>query len=954
MTGTLISFASVGRWVGRCLALLAAWGGPAFAADSLQNDLVRAEFDGRGLTAIHDLAAKKAIVFERDSVAVFAGDASIESDFLAAAVEKGEQTRTYRFESAPWTVTVVYELKPGWRFISKQVYVSGSGKKDFRVRRIEMLRGQVATPIAECQRIRDGALLRFAGAGGTPPGHGLFLILQNPFLQWKRQDQCLSIAYVPDMTWKPGGEPFASDRLCLGVTTLAGVSFPVARVPEWKLVPDHSPTQGPRIYRSEVNAIVECVRSFLLWRPTKSERINVGWCENDYQIDIAAAEGRTEYKRIIDQAAAVGCRHILFGPANGADAPLKDSRDAWGWENTLWFTMGQKIRKGEWDPAKDKLPASVQELVDYAKAKDVRFVAYVYPSLPFMQQKEWTSWVPNGQPGGYLGADTGMKSFQDWLLGKLVDFHKSTGAGGYAFDHWWIAYEETVSSKYAQWAGCRRILEELRRRFPDTLIDGRQQYHHFGVWTWLAGTYPHPLNSDEQPESFRAFPDLHFDRVSADRQRRTAWFYRMECFVPPEIMPGYMTHQTPRNDANGRTVRTRFRARDWDYLGWRYSVISSIATAPFNHVVNVIPARDEAEFKAFPEADKKWFRDWLDWTDRNFDLLRNVTPILGAPQLGRVDGMAAFKDGRGVVFLFNPNYRVLTAELALDETIGLAGGKRFVLRQLYPDAERGMLLAPPSADAWNYGDKVTLAMPGADAMVIEVEPAPESVDQPVLLGATGHASADAGQLMLQDVAGEAGTKREVKVLLTTDRKIDTVRVNGADTKFTQAGKCVSLQVRFAGAPFASRQQIGRYDPQFAASTYRAEIAIPLRVFRQLQERRRLWPIPWTEEELHTTWLAPHRLLLFINVADPNDEMKVSLKIDGQPVEAKAAYSSIVRSNPRNTFVGWYADVSSLKPDVPHMFEVELPGLTPGQFQGLFLDNVEAERTREMAAEERTQ
>lgn len=132
---------------------------------------------------------------------------------------------------------------------------------------------------------------------------------------------------------------------------------------------------------------------------------------------------------------------------------------------------------------------------------------------------------------------------------------------------------------------------------------------------------------------------------------------------------------------------------------WRYSVISAIATAPFNHVVNMLPARDEAEFRAFAEADQKWFRDWFDWTDRNLELLRSVKPILGAPQLGRVDGTAAFKNGRGVVFLFNPNYRVVPAEFVLDGTIGLSSGKRFALRQLHPDAERGRLFAPPSGDA---------------------------------------------------------------------------------------------------------------------------------------------------------------------------------------------------------------------------------------------------------------
>ena len=65
------------------------------------------------------------------------------------------------------------------------------------------------------------------------------------------------------------------------------------------------------------------------------------------------------------------------------------------------------------------------------------------------------------------------------------------------------------------------------------------------------------------------------------------------------------------------------------------------------------------------------------------------------------------------------------------------------------------------------------------------------------------------------------------------------------------------------------------------------------------------------------------------------------------IPTKAAYTAIVRSNPKNTFTGWYADVTSLTPDESHIFEVELPKLAPGQFQGLFLDTVEAEYTDEV-------
>jgi len=52
--------AAAPRWLGLCIGALAALAGPARRADVLQNELLRAEFDGRGLTAVRDLAAQQA------------------------------------------------------------------------------------------------------------------------------------------------------------------------------------------------------------------------------------------------------------------------------------------------------------------------------------------------------------------------------------------------------------------------------------------------------------------------------------------------------------------------------------------------------------------------------------------------------------------------------------------------------------------------------------------------------------------------------------------------------------------------------------------------------------------------------------------------------------------------------------------------------------------------------
>jgi len=102
--------------------------------------------------------------------------------------------------------------------------------------------------------------------------------------------------------------------------------------------------------------------------------------------------------------------------------------------------------------------------------------------------------------------------------------------------------------------------------------------------------------------------------------------------------------------------------------------------------------------------------------------------------------------------------------------------------------------------------------------------------------------------------------------------------------------------------------------------------------------------------LLATWRGSDRLLLFIQIADPDDTWAVGLTLDGQPVEVRKAYSDVFPLGRERTFTGLYADLSHLAPDTSHHIEVTLPeGLKPGQFQGLFFENVEAEWTTAIGA-----
>jgi len=916
-------------------------------AQTLANAHIRAEFDTRGLRTLTDLSDGHRYGLEADGFSVTVNNETLTSSDAPPTIQVESQGVTYRYHASPATLTVRYELRPDWTFLSKRIEVSVPTADSFRVSDIELIRQtfddsptSFYEPPSARTNLQTGV---YGSAVRFDPSHSMLVVVQNPFLVTRRDGLALAIRYAPDMQWRSTYGPFLSDRALIAPVRLSGRTVPATMTPEWQATPS-APSQ-PGLDDAEIATFTEMVRAFLLHRPTRPINVFVGWCANDYQIDAGTSEGRAEYRHLIDQATALGAKYILYAPSNSALSRREDSVYDCSWEHVLWLGLGQKIRRNEWNPRTSPIPPSVKEMLDYARGKGVGLLAYVYPVLPFSQNPEWL--VSSRSDPKRQNASLSNRALQDWLIDELVAFHHRTGIAGYAFDHTFLTFEG--SSRYAQWWGWRRVMEELRRRVPDIVIDGRQAYHLYGPWSWLAGSYPHPTFHDEQPESFAPYPDLHFDRVSADRERFTACRYRNYEFAPSEIVPGFITHQTSRSNDQDEmpsmkttdrgVVLLPYRVRDWDYLGWRYSLLSSIAVGGWNNVLNMIPARDSAERASFPASDRAWLRRWLEWTVEHKEYLRHTRTILGQPALGKIDGTSAIVGNRGFVFLFNPDARRLTATFTLDESIGFRGTGRFVLRELYPT--EGTRIGKPGEGTWRAGDAVTLEIDGGSARVLEIQPATPAT-APVLFNTPGRVALANGVLTVRDARGEVGTTATLLVTVPPGARVARATVNGVDVKPTRRGDVVELEVTFDRAEFRRLQAAALGESTFAGGMVSGELTVPRRVFEQLAARKHSWPIPWTAEDSLTTWLVPDRLLLYAQFAEPNDKWEVRLQIDGQPVEMRKAYTA-VRVVP-STFVGFYADVSQLEPDRPHRFELEVPAMRPGQFRGLFFENVEPEYT----------
>lgn len=204
-----------------------------------------------------------------------------------------------------------------------------------------------------------------------------------------------------------------------------------------------------------------------------------------------------------------------------------------------------------------------------------------------------------------------------------------------------------------------------------------------------------------------------------------------------------------------------------------------------------------------------------------------------------------------------------------------------------------------------------------------------------------------GKLSLAGIEGEPGSSANLITIIPGNQQVTMVSVNGSKVKFKQMGRVVTTSARFVGQHFGHMQPVGGFDPNFTGGTFTGTVRIPLRIFAQLSARQKAWPMPWTKEDMETTWLAPQRLLLFVQIAEPNDQIELGMKLNGEAVKLKKAYSSIWPNAP--SFVGFYWDTSSLKPNLSYKVELSLPKLKPGQFQGMFFDNVETEYTSRIEA-----
>eukprot|EP00054_Salpingoeca_dolichothecata_P030821 m.254091 g.254091 ORF g.254091 m.254091 type:complete len:1086 (-) comp26725_c1_seq16:94-3351(-) len=758
--------------------------------------------------------------------------------------------------------------------------------------------------------------------------------------------------YQPMLTFNQQ-ESFISDKIVFGSYSLSKNWVPpqsMAHPMDWHNTAKSKPANDA-FNTGERDAFIEAVEHFVLLSPSRhssSLKVNVGWDENDYQIDLRNVTESAQYTRILKRNAEFGVDHVVFAPTN-TDLCLKsEATDSWGWEEVLWADMGIGLRNGTWNNVSQiVVPQSSQTIFDTAKSLNVRLLAYVYPILGFAPSPD-VPWLYPASKG--YEADLGNREFQHWLLQSLNDFLERFDFGGFAFDY--TAFRAPNSSIYAQWKGWDFIMKSLRLQHVNITMDNRQRAHQYGPWYTLAGSYDEPLASDENPETYPVLhPSIHTDHVAADYMRSVNYWY--QTFLPLVRVPGFTFHQTER----GMSPLGGPYLRDFDLLGYKYSLLSNIGTAGLNLVFTMIPARDESEFALFPEQDLHFVQKWLQFADDNIKFLNRTRQLLDGS-----DGTAAFlyppscveanitplTGVVGYLFLFNTG-NVSTFTIPFDDSLSpfdnclyqldakqreqyqqrLRSGsqKQYLLKELYP-VDRALQIV-------SLDGLMEIELSSFSAKVLSVEVIDSSSITVIGVGFTAASVVNNG-LYVKGVTAEAGTANNMTVLLPFPcSSLVEVNLNNQTlakpsylcSKFVTNAVVVPA-LTFAGQHFPHGKELKL--SQTAANTWSGSLKVPSAVFDQIHTRAENYPIEWESRDSDASWLAPARLLLYLPTT--NASLSVALRLNDDLVDIQLAYET--RLPRSNRFNGFYWEIKMDAASVT----LEFPDSST--FPGLYFENVE--------------
>lgn len=627
-----------------------------------------------------------------------------------SAVDLGDRPTSrlcFRYEAPFGVVRLIYTAKEGTAFFRRHIVIEPSTP-------IQLLGVRFGATQFECAPTESIDYQTFWNAPTVAflrfDTGGIFMGVENPFFTARLESGGVALAFEPSLILT-AGERYESEPQFVGVYRKSGV-----------MLSDHPPKSAhglrPRfrnpcgyvpIDRAEIRAMQLFAASYLD-RPADDFRFLL--YNFFYPLPQMPKEGSVEetvHLKMLDTFGELGGDTIIFNPMHPYSKPS-------GAMDSYW-DLGP-------------VGSAAQRIMDHARSKGMRFGYYMgcarhggegnSCALPFAPEK--TGWKKVDATGKTAAENCmGSDGFAEWwftVQKNTIDrfglglWSWDPGPGNGSFCHSADHGHLPGKGAYKGWRNATEVMRRLKEVFPGIYFQayyGRKEFGLWGFkyfdqyesyWEWGVGSGSH-------------HPELSADRFNADGTRLQSWWNQNFRFHP-SLLNHCMVHRFQEGVWDPRLVKA------WDHFGWRYSVMSCLASGGDITTV-ILPENND-----LVPGMKEFYGTWIDWARKTASYRKFNIPFGHQVRVGGIDGWARISDSHGYIFLCNPGPRPARVSFSLDDEIGLlAKAGRFALTELYP--EPGFVRCAPARGGSGFamGERVSFVIPAYEVVLLELAAADE-------------------------------------------------------------------------------------------------------------------------------------------------------------------------------------------------------------------------------------
>lgn len=928
------------------ISAAAAIGAAPAASRTLRSPSLEIELLPNGaISRINNHVARETYALAQDSFIITTSRGVFTNRGLTPeAVESREGILSYRFRNRhEYAVSLRYRLTANGESVERWLEI-----EDLRVP-LDLLNIQIGSTFAD--HAPDQAI-EYATFWNTPttvflrwPRGGIFTGIENPFFRAETNTASVGLSYEPSLIFH-AGDSYQSDPHYLGVYSRSG-----------RMVADHyHPTLTrdrplPR-FRNPSGHVpldwneIQAMRRFVLgYLAPRLDRFTCALYMFWYPIEqlwSATSEGHPDdatleakYRRIVENFAELGGDLIIFNPLFPYTRPVDSSG--------CWNVAPQQSSAG-------RILALAQEkgidcgfyMGTAAHGKEGNAAA-----LPFAEHEQ--SWKKVDLAGATCGENCmACEQYADWWFGvqrntiarfnlKFWSWDPGPGHGSFCYsrEHGHLPGK----GAYKGWREATRLAGRLKHEFPKLKLMAFYGRKEYGLW----GLKHFDLQESywEQTLLYGAtkHSDLHDDRINADGARYQSWWNENFRFLPT-AMNHALVHRIGENSYDSRLSKA------WDHLGWRYALLSAIASSG-SAIQCILPENlnHVAAFTAF-------YRKWLGWAREHFDYVRYNVSLGDQVRPGGVDIYARIRQQHGFIFLCNSAPRPARVEFALDASVGLLMAGRFTLRELHPASGRLYFDSVHQRGIFATGDTVSITVPAHEVCLFELERF-SNARLPLVFGVTGRVEAGPRKIVIEQMLGQPGERAALMLLTNKAQQTPEIILNNKAVSWTAAGLYRRAMLQFEGRALPRALDHWRLadGKQFIFPLHEAADTLDLEtdVFlgasiksllaratpANLAEYQDLLE-QWRKILPHTyAWARPDRLWFVLPFTNADHVEEVSLSLNGRPVPLEWFAP---KDRPKGSRVIAYADLTDLVEfDVVNRLALSLRGLGANQFLGPYLD-----------------